>query len=96
MDTLPLINARLANIETLLLDALSGHAITKQSDHANAEDEKYLTIDEVSSQLRISRPTIYKLMKSGDISYFRIGSRVRFLRSEIFGFAIRTNKKLKK
>jgi excisionase family DNA binding protein len=39
---------------------------------------KVLTIPEVSEYLRVSRQTIYRLLRRGDIPAFRIGGDWRF------------------
>jgi excisionase family DNA binding protein len=39
---------------------------------------KVLTIPEVSEYLRVSRQTIYRMLKRGDIPAFRIGGDWRF------------------
>jgi excisionase family DNA binding protein len=37
-----------------------------------------LTVKEVSEMLRVTKPTLYKLVKTGKIPSFRIGSDWRF------------------
>ena len=39
---------------------------------------KYLTVDELSEYLHIHRTTIYRLLRQGKLSGFRIGSDWRF------------------
>ena len=39
---------------------------------------KVLTIPEVSEYLRVSRQTVYRMLKRGDIPAFRIGGDWRF------------------
>jgi len=42
------------------------------------EKRKVLTIPEVSEYLRVSRQTIYRMLRRGDIPAFRIGGDWRF------------------
>jgi len=42
-----------------------------------------MTIDEVASFLKLSKITIYKLVKKGDIPAFRVGNSWRFQRDKI-------------
>ena len=42
-----------------------------------------MTTDEVCEYFRIGRTTIYRLIKAGEIPYFRLGSRFRFNREAI-------------
>lgn len=47
------------------------------------ELEQSLTVPEVAKMLRMSRQTIYNMVKSGDIPHFRIGNKVRFNRADL-------------
>jgi excisionase family DNA binding protein len=40
--------------------------------------EKLLTVEDVMANLRISRPTLYRLLKSGHLTPVRIGKRTLF------------------
>jgi excisionase family DNA binding protein len=42
-----------------------------------------MTIDEVAAFLKLSKITIYKLVKKGEIPAFRVGNSWRFLRDKI-------------
>ncbi len=42
------------------------------------ELEQSLTVPEVAKLLRMSRQTIYNMVKAGDIPHFRVGTKVRF------------------
>ncbi len=42
-----------------------------------------MTVNEVAELLKLSKITIYKLAKSGQIPSFRIGSSLRFQREKI-------------
>ena len=47
------------------------------------ELEQSLTVPEVAKMLRMSRQTIYNMVKAGDIPHFRIGNKVRFNRVDL-------------
>lgn len=48
---------------------------------------EYLTIDELSLYLKVSKPTIYQWMARNAIPYIRINARViRFIRHEVDAF----------
>ena len=47
------------------------------------ENSAIMTIDEVASFLKLSKITIYKLVKRGDIPAFRVGNSWRFQRDKI-------------
>jgi putative molybdopterin biosynthesis protein len=44
---------------------------------------KMMTINEVASFLKLSKITIYKLIKKGDLPAFRVGNSWRFNRDKI-------------
>jgi len=47
------------------------------------ENSEIMTIDEVADFLKLSKITIYKLVKKGDIPAFRVGNSWRFQRDKI-------------
>ena len=47
------------------------------------ELEQSLTVPEVAKMLRMSRQTIYNMVKAGDIPHFRVGNKVRFNRADL-------------
>jgi putative molybdopterin biosynthesis protein len=47
------------------------------------ELEQSLTVLEVVKLLRMSRQTIYNMVKAGDIPHFRVGTKVRFNRADL-------------
>lgn len=52
----------------------------------NLSDE-LLTINETCKLLKISRPTLIRLLKSGEIKGFKIGQRVwKIQRSEVYNY----------
>jgi excisionase family DNA binding protein len=42
-----------------------------------------MTVKEVADFLRVSRQTVYVMVKEGKIPHFRVGSKVRFKRADI-------------
>jgi putative molybdopterin biosynthesis protein len=47
------------------------------------ELEQSLTVPEVAKLLRMSRQTIYNMVKAGDLPHFRVGNKVRFNRADL-------------
>jgi excisionase family DNA binding protein len=47
------------------------------------DNQEVLTADECSELLRVSLRTMRKLIESNEIPHARVGSQVRFLRSEV-------------
>jgi excisionase family DNA binding protein len=52
-----------------------------------------MTADEVAAFLKVSRATVYKLMKSKKLPGFRLGGEFRFRRSDIDAWMRRPVKK---
>ena len=46
-------------------------------------DSEIMTVDEVAEYLKLSKITIYKLAKKGELPAFRIGNSWRFHRAKI-------------
>jgi excisionase family DNA binding protein len=42
-----------------------------------------LTVTEVASYLRVSRQTVYTLIREGKIPHFKIGNKVRIKRTDL-------------
>ena len=47
------------------------------------ELETSMTVPEVAKLLRMSRQTIYNMIREGKIPHFRVGTKVRFNRADI-------------
>lgn len=47
------------------------------------ELEASMTVPEVAKLLRMSRQTIYNMIREGRIPHFRIGTKVRFNRADL-------------
>lgn len=54
-----------------------------RADSDMADDHELLTSEEVCEMLRISRATLYKLIKQGKIPSFRVASEWRFRKNLI-------------
>jgi excisionase family DNA binding protein len=48
--------------------------------------EKLFTIGEVAEMLRVSKPTVYRLMSGGELKCVKIGGRTLFKESELKRF----------
>ncbi len=46
-------------------------------------DNDTLTVPEVAQVLRVSRQTIYNMIRTGKLPHFRVGTKVRFNRTDI-------------
>jgi excisionase family DNA binding protein len=42
-----------------------------------------LTVEEVAKYLRVSRQTVYSLIRAGKIPHFKIGNKVRVKRADL-------------
>jgi len=52
------------------------------------------TVDELAAKFRVSRWTIYRLVKSGEIGCVRIGATIRFTEDQVRVF-VRANRSRK-
>jgi excisionase family DNA binding protein len=57
--------------------------VLKENKNHNKEEEILLTREETANMLSISLVTLWKYTKDGVIPAYRIGSKVRYKRSEI-------------
>ena len=63
---------------TRLIAALQGYdSEAKDQEIINARPKQPYTIKEVCDLLRISKPTVYRLMERGDITFIKVGSSTR-------------------
>ncbi len=49
-----------------------------------------LTVNEVAALLRVSRFSIYRLVRQGDLVPYRVGDRMRFRPEEVDGYLEKT------
>jgi excisionase family DNA binding protein len=54
--------------------------------HKLPENKNWLRADEVAAYLDISKSSVFRLIKTGDIPHKRFGHLVRILRSDILAF----------
>lgn len=57
-----------------------------------SSDIKFLTVEEVSEMLQVTRTTIYNLKKKG-LPFFKIGKNIRFDQQEVLDW-IKTNNRV--
>lgn len=50
-----------------------------------ASDVKFLTIDDVSEMLQVTRSTVYNLKKKG-LPYIKLGKNIRFDQDEVINW----------
>ena len=76
-----LLETRLSNIETLLIDIRQ----TKKDGNTpeNQSDNEYSTRKEVSESLKLSLVTLNRLTSDGTLKAYRIGGRVLYKKDEI-------------
>lgn len=46
-------------------------------------ENETMTVQEVADYLRVSRQTVYTLVRVGKLPHFRVGNKVRFKRADI-------------
>lgn len=71
------IDARLSNIETLLLDLKHSNTTTLP------ESNQLLTIKQAGELISLSVPTIYGLVSRNEIPFSKKGKRLYFLKQEL-------------
>ena len=49
-------------------------------------DERYLTLPEVAEQLKVSRRTVYRWIKAGDLSVYKFANEYRITESDLKDF----------
>ena len=83
------INARLSNIEDLLLDIKLGPLPAKSTD----QDEQFLNIQQAAELLHLSVPTMYSKVHRNELPYMKRGKRLYFNKSELQAY-IKEGRKL--
>jgi excisionase family DNA binding protein len=73
------LNSRLANIETLLLDLKHGSQPTPTPD----KPPFYITRAEAAAKLRVTLSTLDKYAKAGIVQSYKVGGRIRYKSNEI-------------
>lgn len=77
-----IIDARLSNIENLILD-LKRQPVQELS---TSPPEKFLTIQDVSKLLCLTVPTLYSKVSKGEIPVMKRGKRLYFSQTELLNF----------
>jgi excisionase family DNA binding protein len=70
---------------------MSAHLQTPQ--YVGSRIEKLLTIADVARVLGISRASVYRLMRSGELSAIRVGKRARFEPTDVRAYLERHREK---
>lgn len=81
-----IINARLANIEYLLLDIKQSEQYSHLSAHNKGETPNYLSVDEAAKFLNLKKQTIYQLVCQSKLKNFKQGKRLYFLSEDLQEF----------
>lgn len=79
-EALPLIEGWLRNV---VADEVRK---TIESEQQKAKPERYLNREEVCELIGISKPTLWKKTKDGEIKATKVGSRVTYAESEVKRF----------
>ncbi len=48
-----------------------------------AKDDRFLTVQEVAEQMRVSNMTVYRLIKAGELAATRVGRSYRLREAEV-------------
>lgn len=48
-----------------------------------AKDDRFLTVQEVAEQMRVSNMTVYRLIKAGELAATRVGRSYRLREMEV-------------
>lgn len=83
------LEARLSNIETLLLDIK--HKSNDQTEVPVAD--QLLTIEEAAELLSLSKPTIYSKVSKGELPFMKRSKRLYFSKSELIEYLKKGRKK---
>jgi len=89
MNSIQLLELSIDDLRTLLSDVVKEHLKKHELD----SPEELLTVTEVSSRLKMSKPTILKYSSQGILIPYKIGERKYYLWSEILAAAKRIEPK---
>ncbi|MCX5858036.1 MAG: helix-turn-helix domain-containing protein, partial [Deltaproteobacteria bacterium] len=67
----------------IMLTPLEGHESAKSKEQETRSFHQYLKIGDISTYLNIKSKTLYAMVESGDIPYYRIGRLIRFKREDV-------------
>jgi excisionase family DNA binding protein len=76
------IDARLSNIETILLDLK--HTPREQVDHSGKDE--LLTVQDAAKFLSLSVPTVYALISKGELPVMKRSKRCYFSKAELIAY----------
>lgn len=82
------IEARLSNIESLILDIKHKPSSTEEK----SQSDQLLTVDQAAKFLNLTKPTIYSKVSKGELPYMKKGKRLYFSKDELLEY-IKSGKK---
>lgn len=82
------IEARLSNIESLLLDIKH-----PQEKGDTSQSEELLTVEQAAKYLDLSKTYVYRLISRGELPVMKRGARVYFSKKELFDYVKAGRKK---
>lgn len=81
MNSIQIENCTINDLKTIIAEVVRAEA--KQPDPLPSSDTEYMTRIKTAEFLGLSLPTIWQYTKSGILTGYRIGSRVRYKRDEV-------------
>jgi excisionase family DNA binding protein len=76
-----------SQLQELISDAVKKELANFQSS-PQAEADELLTLEVAASMLKVSKVTLHKWKRDGKIKFHRIGSRIRFKKSELLNAGV--------
>lgn len=86
-----IIEVRLNNIETLLLDLK--HSSKNKEEQTSLQNDKLLNIQEAAEFLNLSVPTIYSKVSKGELPVMKRSKRLYFSNTELLDYLKKGRKK---
>lgn len=79
----PAISAAMALVLEEQRSSKAASDLREQRDKPSDQVEKFMTVPEVATLLRVHRRTIYDFVYQNKMPYHKVGDRILFLRSEL-------------
>ncbi len=80
-------NTRIIDLTSSQLQELISDAVKKELANTQSpqpkEDDELLTLEAAASFLKVSKVTLHHWKRDGKVKFLRIGSRIRFKKSEL-------------
>ena len=77
-----LIDLTVGQLQEILNENIDSRIANSQPTQSK-EDDELLTVKEAAAFLKISKMSLHNWKKAGKVKYHRIGSRIRFKKSEL-------------